>query len=402
MIFDLYEQGNGEKKISSELCRLHRKSANGNVKWDAAKIGRILKNATYKGYICYNKSRNNNYLEQKRIKNHDIDTYTLVKGDFEPIISEEQWKRCDKIRRSKVTAVSKNGKKVVYGKRISNDVYLRKLKCKCGSPFRKNKWRKNKSGEEAYGYQCYNQLNNGSKSFREKNGLDTDGYCDEKMIADWKLELMAKEVLSTCWKNRKADAMEAFRFIKQYAVADKKIGNTELSSINNDIDKLNNRLDKMIEMRADGELTKEEYAKSKLKIETELDSLNKRKASFNNSDDSGEFHLDLEKIEQELNRLTNIEKPDSNIIDSFISKITPIDNNRFEWILRLSENMSATAICCVGGRKNKATATLEGISPLTYTYDYCIIDLRELKNTCRSGGQDRLLSSRSNQLQTIL
>ena len=140
MIFDLYEQGNGEKKISSELCRLHRKSANGDIKWDASKIGRILKNATYKGYICYNKSRNNNFLEQKRIKNHDIDTYTLVKGDFEPIVSEEQWDKCDTIRRSKVTAVSKNGKKVVYGKRISNDVYLRKLKCKCGSPFRKNKW----------------------------------------------------------------------------------------------------------------------------------------------------------------------------------------------------------------------------------------------------------------------
>ena len=142
-------------------------------------------------------------------------------------------------------------------------------------------------------FYTHNQLNNGSKTFREKNGLDTDGYCDEKMIADWKLELMAKEVLGACWQNRKEDAMEAFRLIKQYAVADKKIGNTELSSINSDIDKLNNRLEKMIEMRADGELTKEEYAKSKAKIESELDDLNKRKAGLDNSDDSSEFHLDL-------------------------------------------------------------------------------------------------------------
>lgn len=390
MIFDLYEQGNGEKKISTELCRLHRKSANGNVKWDAAKIGRILKNATYKGYICYNKSHNNNYLDQKRIKNHDIDTYTLVKGNFEPIVTEEQWDKCDKIRRSKVTAVSKNGKKVVYGKKVSNDVYLRKLKCKCGSPFRKNKWRKNKNGEDAYGYQCYNQLNNGSKTFREKNGLDTDGYCDMKMVCDWKMELMAKEVLGTCWKNRKEDAMEAFKLIKQYAVADKKTDNSEIKIIDNNIDKLNNRLENMIEMRADGELTKEEYAKSKAKIETELSELNKRKAGLDNGDDNGEFQLDLEKIEHELDRLTDLEKPDSDIVDSFISRITPVDNNRFEWIVRLSENTSAAAVCCVGGRKNKATATIEGVSPLTYTYDYCIIDLRGLKNTCRSGGQHRL------------
>ena len=122
MIFDLYERGFGEKKISSELCRLHRKSANGEVKWDAAKIGRILKNATYKSYIGYYKSHSNNYLEQKRIKNHDIDSYILVKGDFEAIVSEEQWDRCDEIRRSKVTAVSKNGKKVLYGKKCTSDV----------------------------------------------------------------------------------------------------------------------------------------------------------------------------------------------------------------------------------------------------------------------------------------
>ena len=223
-----------------------------------------------------------------------------------------------------------------------------------------------------------------------------------KMVCDWKLELMAKEVLGACWQNRKEDAMEAFRLIKQYAVADKKIGNTELSSINSDIDKLNNRLEKMIEMRADGELTKEEYAKSKARIEAELADLNKRKAGLDNSDDSSEFHLDLEKIEHELDRLTDLEKLDSDIVDSFISRITPVDNNRFEWIIRLSENTSAAAVCCVGGRKNKATATIEGVSPLTYTYDFCIIDLRELKKTCRSGGQDRLLLSRSSHSQIAL
>ena len=388
MIFDLYEQGNGEKKISSELCRLHRKSANGDIKWDASKIGRILKNATYRGYICYNKSRNNNYLEQKRIKNHDIDTYTLVKGDFEPIVSEEQWNRCDKIRRSKVTAVSKNGKKVLYGKRSSKDVFLRKLKCKCGSPFRKNKWRKNKSGEEAYGYQCYNQLNNGSKSFREKNGLDTEGYCDEKMIADWKLEIMAKEVLGVCWETRKEDAIEAFRLIKHYLLNEQKSENTELITINNSIEKLNKRLENMIAMRADGELTKEEYAKSKTKIENEISVLQKKKENFS-EDNAPANRIDLDKIQAALDTLTEIGNPNSYIIDNFVDEIRPLGNNRFAWVVRLSGDTQSDIICSVGGRKNNSSVSIEGVSPLTY--DFCFFDLRELQKTCPSGGQYRLL-----------
>lgn len=58
-----------------------------------------------------------------------------------------------------------------YGKKASQDVWLRKLRCACGSTFRKNKWRTNQRGDIVYGYQCYNQVNNGSKSFREKTVL---------------------------------------------------------------------------------------------------------------------------------------------------------------------------------------------------------------------------------------
>ncbi|MGN0623000.1 MAG: recombinase family protein [Oscillospiraceae bacterium] len=56
------------------------KNASGIVKWGVVNVSRILKNATYKGYIGYNKSHSNNYLEQKRIANHNEKTYTYVSG----------------------------------------------------------------------------------------------------------------------------------------------------------------------------------------------------------------------------------------------------------------------------------------------------------------------------------
>ena len=97
LIYDLYLQGLGIKRIVNELQRLGRKNASGKVKWEIVMVRRILRNATYKGYIGYNKSRTNNYLDQKRINNNDLDTYVYKKGDFEPIISEEQWDACHKI-----------------------------------------------------------------------------------------------------------------------------------------------------------------------------------------------------------------------------------------------------------------------------------------------------------------
>lgn len=90
-------------------------------------------------------------------------TYLYVKGDFEPIISEEQWDRCKQIRQQR-TRYSKfrteNGE-VLHktGIHESGDVWTKKLKCRCGYKMRKNKWRKNKNGEVNYGYKCYNQLN---------------------------------------------------------------------------------------------------------------------------------------------------------------------------------------------------------------------------------------------------
>ena len=84
MVFELYSQGLGEKEVVNELTRRGRKDGHGNVKWSCVKISRILRNATYMGYIGYNKSKVNNFLEKKRIKNLDESTFILKKGDFEP------------------------------------------------------------------------------------------------------------------------------------------------------------------------------------------------------------------------------------------------------------------------------------------------------------------------------
>ena len=72
-------------------------------------MGRILKNATYKGYIGYNKSVTVDFLEHRRITNHDTSQHTLIKGDFPAIISEEDWNRCAEIRESRIQSMPQLG-----------------------------------------------------------------------------------------------------------------------------------------------------------------------------------------------------------------------------------------------------------------------------------------------------
>ena len=132
MIYDMYSAGKGMSQIRNELIRLKRKDSSGLVRWENCKIARILHNSTYKGYPAYLKSRRNNFLDQKIIRNRDEDTYLYVKGDFEPIISEEQWDRCRQIREQRVRRnkiLTENGEKShLTGVHTSDDVWTKKLR----------------------------------------------------------------------------------------------------------------------------------------------------------------------------------------------------------------------------------------------------------------------------------
>ena len=361
MIFDLYLEGLGETKICKELCRRQRKDGHGNVSWSVSKISRILRNATYMGYKCYLKSYSNNYLEQKRIKNLDESTYLYVKGDFEPIIPEEVFKRCEEIRKTRTTKMIVNKGERTYGKRASQDVWLRKLRCSCGSTFRKNKWRTNQRGDTVYGYQCYNQVNNGSKGFREKNGLDTDGYCDIRMIGDWKLDLMAKKIFEVIWTGRKEDAKLAYKLLRKCYQADASRNKATIAAIQGKISRATGRMENLIAMRADGEISKEQFQTLRQKVETELAALNEELGRLNSAFDDETEALDMTAIEAALDSMLDFSGPsiDSNVIEKFVCRITPVDNGHYRWDLNFAPNKKQAIIGAIEGRKGKASVEIK-------------------------------------------
>ncbi|MDF2883415.1 MAG: Site-specific recombinase, invertase Pin s [Clostridiaceae bacterium] len=357
IIFKLYLEGLGAKKIINELNKLHRKDSRGNVKWSASKINRILRNSTYKGIIAYGKTVKKDFLNKNRKQNHDADSYVYVKGDFEPIINQEDWDKVQEIRKTKTLKVNIDGENIIKGKKISQNVWLRKLRCNCGSTFRKGIWNSNKSGIKSFGYQCYNKVNNGSLSSRIKNNLDTESYCDMKMIGEWKLDLMAKTIVEEIWKNPQDTVQKAYNLIAEHFTLneDKSLANRK--KIKEQISRLETKLYNIINMRAENELSQEEFSNMKKKINSELNNLkNELINSEERQDNQEEVSKQLSVIKDALDKFAYLTVPkiSDDIIENLFVKVIPFEDNKFKFVLNLN-GVSKKLICSVDGRINNPT-----------------------------------------------
>ena len=355
MIFDLYEQGNGGQRISNILNERHRLNSSGIVKWSFGTILRIVGNATYKGYICYNKSTSNNYLEQRRILNKDRDTYEYHKGDFEPIISDEQWDRCQALlkEKRKVTLVE-NGEVKHRSRKTSSDLWVRKLRCSCGSSFRKNRYHKAKDGTITYNYLCYNQVNNGKASQRAKNGLDTDGFCDEKPITEWKMDMMAQYFLKDVWKSRKEDLLIAMECIQQfYKVETQQNTNNNMLFIDAQIEKSEKKLKNLIEIYTDGQINKDEFLSMRQAYDEELKKLKEQKNSFGKQQEIVDnCILDMSGIAKALASMVDMSNPDlsKDLLNEVVTSIVPQDK-KYVWNYRIDGNTAKAVDYIADGTK---------------------------------------------------
>lgn len=340
IIYDLYLKGYGFTKIVNELVRQKRKDSSGLVRWEATKVSRILHNATYKGYQGYYKSYKNNHLDQKTVINRDEDTYLYVKGRFTPIISEEVWDKCKAIRESKMALrKTREGKLEKTGVRTSEDIWAKRLVCRCGYRMRKDKWHVNKTGL-TYGYKCYNILNNGSKQARIDAGLDADKYCDMGTIADWKMDLMLFEVLKALNLGDSTSVHAAYQTFKNKNTKETNEARA-LRDAEAKLRKIQIKLENLTEIRVNGEIGKQEFMSLKTKINGEMLVVEKE------IDDIKQVVLEDERkatplVSIDVFRSMAVEDLDftkpirrSALVNTMIKKIVPNTSLDFKWYLNL-------------------------------------------------------------------
>ena len=226
-IFELYAQGLGQKELVNELTRRGCKDGNGNVKWSCVKISRILRNATYMGYV-------------------------------------------------------------------------------------------------------------------EKNHLVGQKSCDAISICEWKLDLMAKQIFDQLWGDQRQAVLKACQMIESCMLAATMQSDVGRAELQRKADKLEQRILNLGQMRADGELTKEQYQKLYAQATKELEALRGKMGGQPNEPENANG-FDLDKIKKGLSQMVDISTPkiSEELIEEFVEVVTPVENHHYRWKMSFGETKMA-------------------------------------------------------------
>lgn len=368
-IFSLYAAGWGYKRICGELVRLGCKNAHGEVSWKIERIGRILRNVTYMGYIGYHKSHSDGFLTQKRV-NHRDEEFQYVKGDFEPIVSEELWWKCAELRWKKSARQrGPDGKTHKFGRKEPVSIWTSKLRCSCGSSFRNFLWHKNADGSKSYGFECYRQKRNVSASYLDTHVLDVSNVCKTKGISSWHIDLMAKMVFQAVWQDSKDAVLLAYEMVKNCMTQEENRSHQVRDGIQTQLDKLNRQMEGLREMRAVGDISREEFLQDNQKLQARMEQLRAQLRDLEKMEKEPVLPvIDLEQIRTTLEQWVDLSAttiPEA-LIDQFILQVVLVDDNTFRWTLDLSsrqpsQRMSPSEIALAQYRQTHSEAELDGI-----------------------------------------
>lgn len=358
MIYDMYlKDGLGCMRIANELTRLGRKNASGIVKWHASNVSRILNNATYMGVMAYGKSYSNNYLDQKRVQNRDAESYMYVQCDFEPLITEEEFLKSKALHERRTQNSKKgltSGCGCRHGVQENKDVWGSRLKCKCGSNFRKNVNHKNKN-EITYGYICYSQINTGSARKMLQLGADPTGHCDMSMITDWKLEMMGSKIFQQVWGDVKPVIEQACELVRTCYKKEERRASVVQFDPTAEIDRLTKKRAKLLELYTDEYITREEFAEQKSKIDQSIEELKKQQESSASEEEPVPVNeRGWEAIQSALDEMMDFSGDliDRDVYKKFISRIQVVDKTHFIWYLNLDDKNPEEIELLADGRKS--------------------------------------------------
>ena len=122
----------------------------------------------------------------------------------------------------------------------------------------------------------------------------------------------------------------------------------------------------LIAMRADGEITKEEYQAMRSPVDTEIRDLQKALEEVPQAEEHNNG-LDLDGITATLHSLVDFSGATLNhdVINKFVYQVTPTSDTSFHWYINLNGNTKARAVYTVEGRKKKNVIKLEEIEEIS-------------------------------------
>lgn len=299
-----------------------------------------------------------------KLNNLDEDSFVYVKGNFEPIVSESLWHECERIRKSRISSLRlPDGETRRKGTKTTKNLWVSKLRCRCGSSYRIFKWRKLKDGTPVFGYQCNMRTVNPTRSFVLEHSLTDQLSCDAISVPEWKLDLMAKKIFEKVWGNQNKAILLACQMIEG-CKSGKPTTLISAAPIQSKIEKIKNRKMNYAAMRADGELGREEYQALCKQADDEINRLEQDLKSIAPEPDSAAVSANMKALHDFLEQKLDVRgaclAPE--LIEQFVEVVTPISDYTYRWKLN------------TGSKKEKHERAdlmaVTGKPVLTFTIDF--------------------------------
>lgn len=208
-----------------------------------------------------------------------------------------------------------------------------------------------KEREAQYRYNCRWQIMNMSSYTKEATNLMGGVICKIPAVSEMKVWLGGKYVFGYLFKNGKAAVLKTLELIEQCKRETKLLDDgTEVETLKAEKERLNKRIKSYAVMKADGELTADEYREYRAEAIGRLEEIEKAVFSYEaKQEEKKEKLFDLEKIEERLNMFIDFkgEKISGEMIDMFVERIiyrgVMNGNDEFLWVMNLSGSMVDTS-----------------------------------------------------------
>jgi site-specific DNA recombinase len=315
LIFEKYINGMSLSKIAQYLNSNDfktKKWLKKGSKWDGTGIRNVLKNTIYIGIQINHKTECTDIFNETT-DNIDEEDYIIHQKDELIIINVEMFKKTQEILKERAS-MSGQGKRYSTTNKLSNLFYCGN----CGSTMK----RFERTNNYATFYMC--------RKHHNRKLCEFSNYARE----DKTLEYIKNEIVNFefTWKTPDPPDSSGTCFIgpesikglyEQYIIDNLPDDLTDdLPSILVKITKLENRKSNLLDMRADGEISKEEHKDRRKKINEELEPLLREKKKIENIQQVREkvwetFNMFCENINKfDVNNITNLE------LRKIIKKIT--------------------------------------------------------------------------------
>lgn len=361
-IFELYtspdiEKRMGSGQIAKYLIEHEYKTSAGDLRWTPAKVIRVLKNEKYMGYMMYGKFKVVDTMAKKRVATHiepvREDIYNekgelvakcnLIKGDWEPIVSEEVWWLAYEIRTNRASEYIYSEKgNLKNGLRPAKDVIANKSFCQCGYSRSIQYVHVAKNGKPAqFRYACRWQINDKSPAYRERNGLaKIPNQCNLEAVSEVKLWLMSLKVFEYVFGDSREEVLYTLELLeesKKHKV--QKTNGKNLPELQKELERVERQIENLYLDKLAGEIDANMCKKlahrleeNKAEIERGIHELHMEESRESSA------RFDLEQIRQKLFTYVDFtgKKVSEELLDTFVERIIFRANDEFLWEMNLS------------------------------------------------------------------